>query len=80
MRCEKLPWKRLLSFDHEVDGSAQLVGENGKGFGLAMFFSKLLDVVLRGWVGAEKEHGGFGERPLQVDVSDFCAAGTESLP
>ncbi len=45
-----------------------------------MFVSKLLDVVLGGWVGAEKEHGGFGESPLQVDVSYFCAAGSESFP
>jgi hypothetical protein len=32
---------------HEVDGSAELVGENGKGLGLAVFFSKLLPLCRR---------------------------------
>ena len=45
-----------------------------------MFFSKLLDEALRGWVRAKKEHGSFGESPLQVYVSDLCASGSESFP
>jgi len=64
---------------HVVNGSSQLVGQDRKGLGLTMFFSKLLDVAVRGRVGAKKEHGGFGESPLQVDVSNLCAAGSESF-
>ena len=55
------------------------MGQDRKGLGLSMFFSKLLDVALGGWVRAKKEHGSFGESPLQVDVPDLCAAGSESF-
>ena len=72
--------ERSLVLHHEVDGSAELVSENGKGFGLAMFFPKFLDVALRGRVGAKEENSSFGECPFQMHVSDFCATGPESFP
>ena len=44
-----------------------------------MFFSKLLDVALRGWIRPKEKHGSFGESPLQVHVSNLCASGSESF-
>ena len=67
-------------FHHEVDGTTQLVGEDGKGLGLSMFFPELFDEFLGGRIGPQKEHGGFGEGPLQVDVSDLRTAGSKSFP
>jgi len=55
------------------------VGEDGKGFGLSMFFPKLFDEFLGGWVVPQEENGGLGEGPLQMDVSDFGSAGSESF-
>jgi len=65
---------------HEVDGSPELVGEDGKGFGLSMFFSELFDEFLCGWIVPQEENGGFGESPLQVNVPDLGSAGSESFP
>jgi hypothetical protein len=64
---------------HEVDGSPELVGEDGKGFGLSMLLTKLFDEFLGGWVGPQKENGGFGEGPLQVDVSDLGSPDSQSF-
>ena len=50
-----------LLFHHEVDGTTQLVGEDGKGLGPSMLFPELLDEFLCGRVGPQKEYGGFGE-------------------
>jgi len=64
---------------HEVDGAAEFVSEDGKGLGLAVLFSKLVHESLCRRIGTEEEHGGFGEGPLQMDVADFGAAGSESF-
>ncbi len=68
-----------LLLHHEVDGSPELMSEDGKGVGLSMFFPKLFHEFLSGRVGPQEEHGGFGESPLQMDVSDFGSAGSQSF-
>jgi hypothetical protein len=72
--------ERSLLLHHEEDGSTELVGEDGKGLGLAVLSSKFLDVTLRRRICAQEEDGGLGERPLQVRVSDLSAAHSELFP
>jgi len=50
--AESFDGERSFVLHHEVDGSAELVSENGKGFGFAVLFSELLYIALSGLVGA----------------------------
>ena len=72
--------ERFLLLHHEVDGSAELVGEDGKGFGLSMLFPELFDEFLGGRVCPQKENGGLGEGPLQVSVADLGSCESEFFP
>ena len=40
-----------------------------------MLGSELIEVPLGGRVLAQKEHGGFGEGPLEMDIADLGARG-----
>lgn len=64
---------------HEVHRSAQLVSQGGQGFGLVHALLELFDVAFGFVVVTNKQHGGFGERPLQMGVADFVALGTVDL-
>ena len=68
-----------LLAQHEIDGSAELGGQDRKRLGLAMPSGESSQVLLAFGVVAKKERGGFRERPLQVDVADLGAAGAELL-
>ena len=58
---------------HEIDGPAELGGHDGKRLGFAVSAGQATKLFLALGVAAEEEHGRFGERPLEVDVSDLGA-------
>jgi hypothetical protein len=67
----------FLSFEHEVGSSADLVGEDGKGFALAVFADEAAVIVLGLFVVPEEKTGCLGECPLEVVVSDLAVLGAE---
>jgi hypothetical protein len=72
--------KRFLSFEHEVDSPAELVGKDGERFPLAVFADQTAVVVLGFFVVSEKEAGRLGECPFEVDVTDLAVFGSELFP
>jgi len=66
--------KSLLIFEHEIDGTSQLVGEDREGLGFAVFTGKPLEVLFSRLVAFEEKHRSFGEGPLEVGVTDLFTA------
>ena len=65
----------LVAEEDVVHRSAQLVGQDGQGFRLAMLRGRVLEPGLRGGILAKEEHGGLREGPLQMRVADLRAGG-----
>ncbi len=61
----------LLVFKHKIHGSSELMGQDGKGFGLAVFMSKPLQILFPWFVAFEEQDGCLGESPLEMGVADF---------
>lgn len=61
-------------FQHEVDGAAELAGEDGVAFELAMFFFESAGKGIELFVVTFAEDGGFAESPAQVGVAEFGSA------
>ena len=70
----------LLSFEHEVDGSAQFVGEDREGLGFAVFADEPGMILLGLFISSEEEASGFGEGPLEMDVTDLAVFGAGLFP
>jgi hypothetical protein len=66
---EALRIERLLSLLHVEDGASELVGKDGEGLGLAEALDQAAVEPLGARIGAQQEHGGLGEGPLEVDVA-----------
>ena len=64
---------------HEIDGSAELRGENRQGLRLSVPASQAAELLLTCWVAAKEQHRGFGEGPLEVNVSDLGPSGAAEL-
>ena len=60
-------------------GAAQLVGEDRQRCGFAVLVFKCGKIRFPGLTLADKEDGGFGQRPASVDVADFLARGAQSF-
>lgn len=71
-RCEPLRVERLAPKQHVVDGTAQLGRENAQGFSLPVLLLQPGEVLLPGYVATQKQRGGFGEGPLEVDVAHLA--------
>jgi hypothetical protein len=79
-RKELLHIESLLSFEHEVDGPSEFMGEDGEGLGFAVFFLEpLLEFHALG-IPPKEEDGGFGKSPLEVGVTDLFARGSIAFP
>ena len=50
------------------------MGQDRERLALAVLRAQALDVLLRGWVLAQKQHRRFTEGPLQVAVTDLLVA------
>jgi hypothetical protein len=68
----------LLSFEHEVYSPADLVGEDGERFPLAVFADQAAVIVLSLFVYPDEETGCLGECPLEVDVADLAVLPPDS--
>ena len=68
---ELLHVEGFLSFEHEVDGPTDLVGEDREGFALAVFADEAAEIVLGLFVVPEEETGRLGKCPFEVDVADL---------
>jgi hypothetical protein len=62
-REEALRVERLLSGEDVVDGSAELVGEDGEGLGLSVLALEALEDGAALFGLGDEEDGGFGEGP-----------------
>jgi hypothetical protein len=68
-----------VALAHVIHGTGQCMGQDGQGFPLPMFFHQAGEVVLARLVVAEKQDGGFGERPLEVGMANLLAGGAIAL-
>jgi hypothetical protein len=74
---ESIHAEGFLSFEHEVGSPADLVGEDGEGFPLAVFTDQAAVIMLSLFVYPEEKTGCLGECPLEVVVSDLGVLGAE---
>jgi len=68
--------KRLLVFEHEIDGPPELVGKDREGLGLAVFTGKPLEILFGRLVALEEKHRCLGEGPFEMSVTDLFATGS----
>jgi hypothetical protein len=62
-----------------IHGPGQLMGQDGQGFPLPRFVHQAGEVLLARRVVAEKQDGGFGERPCEVGMANFLAGSAVAL-
>jgi hypothetical protein len=67
--------KGLLVFEHEIDGTAELVGEDREGLGLAVLTGQPLEILFPGLIALEEKDGSLGEGPLEMSVTDLFTTG-----
>ncbi len=72
--------KSLLVFEHEIDGTPELVGQDREGLGFAVFTGKPFEILFAGLVAFEEEDGGLGEGPLEMGVADLLTVGAVFFP
>jgi hypothetical protein len=71
---------------HVVDGAAQFGRQNAQGLPLAVLLFKPREILLSHRVASQKQGGGFGEGPLEMDIPHlgsgqlFCLAGRFMRP
>jgi hypothetical protein len=70
---ELIPIESSLSFEHVRDRTSQLLGQDGQGLTLIMFFLQADEVFLRRWMVSEEQDGGFRKGPCEMSVAD-CGA------
>jgi len=65
--------KSLLIFEHEIDGTPQLVGEDRQGLRFTVFTGEPFEIPFGRFVALEEKHRCLGEGPLEMGVADFFA-------
>ena len=68
--------KCLLVFEHEIDGTPQLVGEDRESFGFTVFTGKPFEISFAGLVALEEKDRSLREGPLEMSVADLLTAGS----
>ena len=63
----------LFPREQVIHSPAQLVAEYGQRCGFAVLVFEGGKIVFSRLALPEKEHGGFGKRPAQMDVADLFA-------
>jgi hypothetical protein len=71
--------KRVFPRAPGVHGPAQLVGKYGQRFGFALFVFEFRKIFFPGLTLADKEPGGCGKGPAQVDVAELFAGRPQSF-
>lgn len=67
--------KSLLVFEHEIDGTPELVGKDRESLGFAVLMGKPLEIFFGRFVALEEKHRCLGEGPLEMSVTDLFATG-----
>ena len=62
-----------FSFEHDVDGAAELLGKDGQRLGLAVLVHESLMEFLAVGIGSQEQACGLAEGPAKMDVADFAA-------
>jgi hypothetical protein len=65
----------LLAFERRIDGTPQLLGQEGQGFALAVLGRQCGQVLLACRIVSEKEHRRCREGPLAIGVAPLGACG-----
>jgi len=60
--------KSLLVFEHEIDGTTQLVGEDRQGLCFTMFTGEPFEIPFAVFVAFEEEDSCFGEGPSPIKL------------
>ena len=61
----------LLSFEHEVDGSPEFMGEDRECFALSVLADQAVVIELSLFITSEEEASGLGKSPFEMGVADF---------
>ena len=77
---ERLHLKGCFALEHVIDGPRELVGQDGQGFPLAVFFLQAGHIVLSCRVVAQAQRRSFGKGPLQVGFPIFLPDVLKRLP
>jgi hypothetical protein len=68
--------KGLLIFEHEVNGTPELVSQDREGLGFTMLMGKPLEILFPGLVTFEEKDRRLGENPLKMGVADLITVGS----
>jgi len=68
--------KRLLVFEHEIDGTPELVGKDRESLGFTMFTGEPFEIPFAWLVAFEEKHRCLGEGPLEMSVTDLFTTGS----
>ena len=71
--------KRLFPREHVIHGPAQLMGEHGERFGLAVFLFEFDKIFFPRLTLADEQHSGFGKGPAQMHGADLFAGRPQSF-
>ena len=77
---ELVPIQGRCAFAPGIDGTGQVMGQDGQGLALAVFFLQTREVFLPCWIVAQTQHSRFGERPLEVGMADLGASRAVAFP
>ena len=80
MSEEGIHTERFLSFEHEVDGTPDFVGKDGKRLALAVLADQAVVIELSLFISSAEEASGLGEGPFEVDVANFAVLGGGLFP
>jgi hypothetical protein len=70
---ERLPIESHLATKHVIDGTGQLLGQDGEGFAFVMFFLQAGEVFLGGRMVSAAQDGGCRKGPLEGRIADLRA-------
>ena len=68
--------KGLLVFEHEIDGTPELVSQDREGLGFTMFAAKSFEIPFAGLVAFEEKDRRLREGPLEMGVADLITVGS----
>ena len=68
--------KRLLIFEHEVNGTSELVSQDREGLGFTVLMGKPFEILFAGLVAFEEKDRRFRESPLEMGVADLITVGS----
>src|SRR5215470_15293769 len=70
---ERLPVESHLAFEHVIDCTRSLLGQDGEGLAFVMFFLQAGEVFLGCRMVSEEQDGSFRKGPCEMSVAD-CGA------